>query len=86
MIEKFNQVVLMLDPRLETLDYRSIIELLSGWYGVSGTALNWVCSYLSNRVQRVKLLDTLGEPFKTAYGVPQGSVPDHSYSLYIQRP
>ena len=27
---------------------------------------------------------TFGEPFKTDYGVPQGSV--HSYSLYIQRP
>ena len=58
----------------DTLDHSSIIELLSGWYGISGTALNWVRSYLSNRVQRVKLLDKLGEPFKTDYGVPQGSV------------
>ena len=53
---------------------KSIIELLSGWYGISGTALNWVRSYLSNRVQRVKLLDKLRELFKTDYGVPQGSV------------
>ena len=48
---------------------------LSCWYGISGTALRvWVCSYLSNQVQRVKLRDKSGEPFKTDYGVPQGSV------------
>ena len=67
-------VLLDLSAAFDTLDHSSIIELLSGWYGISGTALNWVCSYLSNRVQRVKLLDKLGEPFKTDYGVPQGSV------------
>ena len=67
-------VLLDLSAAFDTLDHSSIIELLSGWYGISGTALNWVRSYLSNRVQQVKLLDTLGEPFKTDYGVPQGSV------------
>ena len=58
----------------DTLDHSSIIELLSGWYGTSGTAQNRVRSYLSNWVQGVKLLDKLGETFKTDYGVPQGSV------------
>ena len=67
-------VLLDLSAAFDTLDHSSIIELLSGWYGISGAALNWVCSYLSNRVQRVKLLDKLGELFKTDYGVPQGSV------------
>ena len=67
-------VLLDLSAAFGALDDSSIIELLSGWYGISGTALNWVRSYLSNRVQRVKLLDKLGEPFKTDYGVSQGSV------------
>ena len=67
-------VLLDLSAAFGTLDHSSIIELLSGWYGISGTALNWVRSYLSNRVQRVKLLDKLGEPFKTDYGVPQSYV------------
>ena len=62
-------VLLDLAAAFETLDY--IIELLSDGYGISGTALNFVRSYLSNRVQKVKLLDKLGEPFKTDYGVPQ---------------
>ena len=67
-------VLLDLFSAFDTLDHSSIIELLSGWYGISGTALNWVRSYLSNRVQRVKLLDKLEETFKTDDGVPQGSV------------
>ena len=62
-------VLLDLSAAFDTSDHSSIIELLSGWYGISGTALNCVRSYLSNRVQRVKLLDKLGEPFKTDYGV-----------------
>ena len=65
-------VLLDLSAAFDTLDHSSIIELLSGWYGISGTALNWVRSYLSNRV--LELLVELGEPFKTDYGVPQGSV------------
>ena len=67
-------VLLDLSAAFDTFDHSSIIELLTGWYGISGTALNWVRSYLSNRVQRAELLVKLGEPFKTDYGVPQGSV------------
>ena len=59
---------------LVLLDLSAAFDTLDGWYGISGTALNWVRSYLSNRVQRVKLLDKLGGPFKTDYGVPQGSL------------
>ena len=66
-------VLLDLPAAFDTLNHSSIIELLSGWYGISGTAPNWVRSYLSNRVERVKLLNELGEPFRTDYDVPQGS-------------
>ena len=53
-------VLLDLSATFDTLDHSSIIELLSGWYGISGTALTWDRSYLSNRAQRVKLRDKLG--------------------------
>ena len=43
-------VLLDLSAAFEILDHSSIIELLSSWYGISGTALNWVRSYLSNRM------------------------------------
>ena len=62
-------VLLDLSAAFDTLDHISIIELLSGWYGISGTVLNWVRSYLLNWLQRVKLMDKLREPFKTDYGV-----------------
>ena len=60
----------------DTLDHSSIIDLLSGWSDISGISLHWDRSYLSGRAQRVKLLDKLGEPFKTDYyyDVTQGSV------------
>ena len=35
-------VLLDLSAAVDTLDHSSIIELLSGWYGIPGTALNWV--------------------------------------------
>ena len=66
--------LLDLSAAFGTLDHSSIIALMSGWYGISGTALNWIRSYLYGRVLRVKLLDQLVEPFKTDYGVPQSSV------------
>ena len=67
-------VLLDLSAFFDTLNHSSIIDLLSGLYGNSRTALNWIRSHLFDRVQRVKLLDKPGEPFKTDYGVPQGSV------------
>ena len=67
-------VLLDLSAAFDTLHHSNIIDLLSGEYGISGTALNWVRSYLSDQVQRVKLLDKFGEPFKTDYCFPQGSV------------
>ena len=68
-------VLLDLSAAFDTLDHSSILSsCTSGWYGIAGTALNWVRSYLSNRVQKVKLLDKLGEPFKTDYGAPQGFI------------
>ena len=47
---------------------------LSLWYGVSGTALSWFSSYLTDRQQRVKIVDCLSTSLPTSCGVPQGSV------------
>ena len=43
-------------------------------YGISGDALDWFKSYLSNRVQRVIIGDTVSECKNLNFGVPQGSV------------
>ena len=43
-------------------------------YGIRGTPLNWFQSYLSDRVQSVKLGDMVSNSRTVTHGVPQGSV------------
>ena len=66
--------LLDLSAAFNTLDHSSITNLLSTWYGIDGIALDWFVSYLSDRKQKVKLMDCLSSPAKVACGVPQGSV------------
>jgi len=42
--------------------------------GISGSLLNWLKSYLSNRTQVVKIGENFSNPLGTHAGVPQGSV------------
>lgn len=51
---------------------RLIAELFS--LGISGKALLWFCSYLSSRVQHVRVQDCLSDGVSCSRGVPQGSV------------
>ena len=43
-------------------------------FGVTGPALNWLRSYLTDRTQLVKQGDDLSAPMLLQTGVPQGSV------------
>ena len=43
-------------------------------YGVSGTALDWIASYLSDRTQQVYYRGRLSAVSQLLFGVPQGSV------------
>ena len=47
---------------------------LPSWFGVCGTVFEWFTSYLTNRVQSIKIGSTLSESCKLLFGVPQGSV------------
>ena len=42
--------------------------------GITGTLLQWLKSYLSNRSQKVKIGNVFSKPQKISAGVPQGSV------------
>lgn len=42
-------------------------------FGLGGTLLSWIYSYLNSRVQRVRLKGHLSDPFVVESGVPQGS-------------
>jgi Reverse transcriptase (RNA-dependent DNA polymerase) len=66
--------LLDLSAAFDTIDHSVILERLSSWFGISGTALNWVKSYLTSRSFYVQVRDSLSSVYQLLYGVPQGSV------------
>ena len=66
--------LLDLSAAFDTIDHSILMERLSDWYGITGTALSWFSSYVTNRAQLVKIKDILSEPQSIKCGVPQGSV------------
>ena len=58
----------------DTLDHKRLLDRLREQVGLSGTALDWVRSYLSGRNQSVCVNDTISSPSELTIGVPQGSV------------
>ena len=50
-------------------------------YGIRGVALDWFCSYLSNRKQYVSVNGHISETLQIRCGVPQGSV--HGSLLFL---
>ena len=69
-------VLLMLDLSMEfdTIDHCILLSRLNSPYDISGDALDWFKSYLSNRVQRVIIGDTVSECKDSNFGVRQRSV------------
>ena len=68
----------------DTVDHGLLINKLRVIYGISGTALELFKSYLENRSYRVKIGETLSDPQKLKFGVPQGSILGPIlYSLYV---
>ena len=58
----------------DTIDHGILLSRLNSLYDISGDALDWFKSYLSNRVQRVIIGDTISECKELNFEVPQGSV------------
>ena len=58
----------------DTIDHDILLDSLSSWFGVGGVVLDWFKSYLSDRVQCIKIGSILSDAKKLLYGVPQGSV------------
>ena len=67
-------VLLDLSAAFDTVDHQILLTRLKCRYGVRGTALAWMRSYLSNRLQYVRVANDCSSKHKLACGVPQGSV------------
>ena len=66
--------LLDLSAAFDTIDHSLLYDCLHDWFGLDGTVLSWIKSYLSNRKQKIKIGDNFSEAVILPFGVPQGSV------------
>lgn len=66
-------IFLDLKRAFETVERKRLLRKLYK-YGIRGTVLEWLRSYLNNRSQQVRFNNKWSKCIKTRYGVPQGSV------------
>ena len=67
-------VLLDLSAAFDTLDHHILLSRLSINFGITGSALSVLSSYLSNRTQSVVVGNSSSGPSLLTTGVPQGSV------------
>ena len=67
-------VLLDLSAAFDTIDHNLLIERLRVEAGLTETTLRWVQSYLSDRIQAVKINNSVSSDVPLSTGVPQGSV------------
>lgn len=65
-------VYLDFSKAFDKVNHRLLVAKMEG-YGVSGSLLGWIRSYLSDRVLIVKCDGGYSQPFPVLSGVPQGS-------------
>jgi len=63
-----------LSAAFDTIDHKILINRLSNSFGISGSVLGWLTSYLSNRSQLVRVGQAQSNLTQCTSGVPQGSV------------
>ena len=67
-------VLLDLSAAFDTIDHSTLLDRLSGYFGLKDTVLKWFTSYLSSRKQMVMVNNVVSTEKVLQYGVPQGSV------------
>ena len=66
----------MLDIRaaFDTVDHDILIMRLETMYGISGSVVKWIKSFISDRCQSVSFTNSTSTSVNLQCGVPQGSV------------
>ena len=67
-------VLLDLTSACDMVNHQILLKRLQDRYGIYGTVLDWLKSYLSERKSSVKIGDETSESIRLARGVPLGSV------------
>ena len=77
-------VLLDLSSAFDTVDHRILIKRLRDYVGISGIALDWLSSYLTDRSFSISIGDFVSNSSPLSCGVPQGSVLGPLlFSLYL---
>lgn len=66
--------LLDMSAAFDTVDFQILLRRLETTYGISGNALGWFSSFLSDRKQTVTFAGRRSAPARLVCGVPQGSV------------
>ena len=66
-------LLLDLSAAFDTVDNTLLLQSLQTKFGIHGTALDWLNSYLSGRTQQIVISGILSDQFLLSCGVPQGS-------------
>ena len=56
------------------IDHDILLNRLHYRFGIEGTVLNWLNSYLRGRMQKVSVGSMMSKEHELRFGVPQGSV------------
>lgn len=67
-------VLLDLSAAFDTIDHNILLDRLQTLIGVKSNALKWFKSYISGRLQKVVIRNSISEQVPLDVGVPQGSV------------
>ena len=67
-------VLLDLSSAFDTVSHKVLLRRLADEFGVQGSVLQWVESYLTGRTTRVCIDGVLSEPHVIRFGLPQGSI------------
>ena len=67
-------VSLDISAAFDTINHPNMLHILEVYFHISGIALSWFQSYLSERKQFVKISCSSSTPVSLRFGVPQGSV------------